>query len=267
MIQPSPIASVMQPASAGLASSSQRRGVTPLVLLLKRSGNISARSWTVTVRSSSEWIAATPLVLCEPTIARFAMRILRSPPSSTRLTRSSAALVAREAAPHLRDEAAVDLEDDLEVPRQQQLEPAQRPFLQRLGQQRVVGVGERPSREVPGLVPAEARLVEQDPHQLGHGQARMGVVELDRDLVGQARSSRRCGGGSAARGRRASRRRGSTPARSAAPAHARRVVGVEDARQGFGGQPLGQRADELAGAERLEVEVVGRAARPRAGAC
>ena len=40
-------------ASAGLASSSQRRGVTPLVLLLKRSGNISARSRTVVVRSSS----------------------------------------------------------------------------------------------------------------------------------------------------------------------------------------------------------------------
>ena len=54
VIQPSPIASVIVPASAGFASSSQRRGVTPLVLLLKRSGNISARSLTVVVRSSSE---------------------------------------------------------------------------------------------------------------------------------------------------------------------------------------------------------------------
>ena len=34
----------MQRASAGIGQSSQRRGVTPLVLLLKRSGNISARS-------------------------------------------------------------------------------------------------------------------------------------------------------------------------------------------------------------------------------
>ena len=40
--------------SAGLASSSQRRGVTPLVLLLNRSGNISARSLTVVLRSKSE---------------------------------------------------------------------------------------------------------------------------------------------------------------------------------------------------------------------
>ena len=89
VIQPSPMASVIAPASAGLASSSQRRGVTPLVLLLKRSGNISARSLTVVVRSSSEWIAATPLVLCEPTMARLAMRILRSAPSSIRLTRAT----------------------------------------------------------------------------------------------------------------------------------------------------------------------------------
>ena len=71
------MASVIVPASAGLASSSQRRGVTPLVLLLKRSGNISAKSLTVVVRSSSEWMAATPLVLCEPTMARLAMRTLR----------------------------------------------------------------------------------------------------------------------------------------------------------------------------------------------
>src|SRR2546430_1853440 len=68
------MASVIVWASAGLASSSQRRGVTPFVLLLKRSGNISARSLTVIVRSSLEWIAATPLVLCEPTMARLAMR-------------------------------------------------------------------------------------------------------------------------------------------------------------------------------------------------
>ena len=54
VIQPSPMASVIVRASAGFASSSQRRGVTPLVLLLKRSGNISARSLTVVVRSSSE---------------------------------------------------------------------------------------------------------------------------------------------------------------------------------------------------------------------
>ena len=52
--QPSPMASVISRARSGLASSSQRRGVMPLVLLLKRSGNISAKSVTTRVRSRSE---------------------------------------------------------------------------------------------------------------------------------------------------------------------------------------------------------------------
>src|ERR1700722_16766821 len=77
VIQRSPITCVISLASAGLASRSQRRGVTPLVLLLNRSGNISARSLTVVVRSNLEWTADTPLVLCEPTMARLAIRILR----------------------------------------------------------------------------------------------------------------------------------------------------------------------------------------------
>ena len=81
------MALVMASASAGFESSSQRRGVTPLVLLLKRSGKRPARSLTVVVRNNSEWMAATPLVLCDPTIARFAIRTFRPPSSSIRLTR------------------------------------------------------------------------------------------------------------------------------------------------------------------------------------
>ena len=113
------MASVIVRASGGFASISQRRGVTPFVLLLKRSGNISARSLTVVVRSSWEWIAATPFVLCEPTIARFAaMRIFCSGPSSTRLTRSTRPSSPGKRAPHVVEEPPVDLEDDLEVTRE-----------------------------------------------------------------------------------------------------------------------------------------------------
>src|SRR5215831_8344310 len=54
VIQASPIALVIAAARSGFARSNQRRGVTPLVLLLKRSGNISARSLTVVVRSRLE---------------------------------------------------------------------------------------------------------------------------------------------------------------------------------------------------------------------
>src|SRR4029434_8111 len=54
VIQLSPIASLITCDREGLASSSHRRGVTPLVLLLKRSGNISAKSLTVVLRNNSE---------------------------------------------------------------------------------------------------------------------------------------------------------------------------------------------------------------------
>ena len=44
----------------------------------------------------------------------------------------------------------------------------------------------------------------------------------------------------------------------------RGVVGIEDSRQRFGGEPLGQRAHELTVAERLKVEGLGRRSRPKA---
>ena len=118
-------------------------------------------------------------------MARLAMRTFAFGPSSIRLVRCHAALVAGKAAPDVVEQAAVDLEDDLEVARQQHLEPRERPFLQGLGQQRVVRVRQRPLGEIPRLVPAEVRLVEQDAHQLGDGHRRVRVVELDGDLLGE----------------------------------------------------------------------------------
>ena len=167
VIQPSPIASVILQARAGFASSSQRRGVTPLVLLLNRSGYNSARSLTVTVRSRSEWMRGNAVravraddgEVRHPDLALAALLDEADAPD--------AALVAREAGPHLIEQPAVDLEDDLEVPRQQQLEPGERPLLQRLGQQRVVRVGERPTGEIPGVVPAETA-----PRRAGSASAR-----------------------------------------------------------------------------------------------
>ena len=175
-----------------------------------------------------------------------------------------AALVAGEAVANLVEKAAVDLVDDLQVARQQHLEPGERPFLQRLGQQRVVRVGQRPLGEVPGLVPAEVRVVEQNAHQLGDRQRRVRVVELDGDLLGK-----RAPVGVAAPeaphevGQRAGDQEILLHEAQALP-HARGVVGIEDARQRFGRQRLGQRADEIAAAEFLEVEVVGRGRGPEA---
>ena len=79
----------------------------------------------------------------------------------------------------------VDAVDDLQMPRQHALEQRHRPALERLGQQRVVGVGEGADGDPPGLVPRQPVHVDQDAHQLGDGDARMRVVELDRGAVGQ----------------------------------------------------------------------------------
>jgi hypothetical protein len=76
--------------------------------------------------------------------------------------------------------------DELQVARQQALEQAHRPHLQRLGQQRVAGVGEA-LRWVMSQASSQSStfLVDQDAHQLGDGDHRMGVVELDDELVGK----------------------------------------------------------------------------------
>ncbi len=68
--------------SPGLEWASQRRGVTPLVMLVKRSGHRLAKSAKMVLTSRSECSADTPLTLWLPTIDRCAMRTRRSPDSS-----------------------------------------------------------------------------------------------------------------------------------------------------------------------------------------
>ena len=112
-------------------------------LVVEASGKTSARSRTVVLRRSSEWIAATPLVLCEPTIGRLAMRMCFSgPPRSG--CRAHAPAVAGEPSAYVVEQPAVDLVDDLELARDEELHQVGRPALERLGQERVVGIGERP---------------------------------------------------------------------------------------------------------------------------
>ena len=67
--------------------------------------------------------------------------------------------------------------------RQQPTEQGQRPALERLGQQGVVGVAEGVGGDVPGLVPAEAVLVDEQAHELGDADRGVGVVELDGPLL------------------------------------------------------------------------------------
>jgi hypothetical protein len=97
------------------------------------------------------------------------------------------AVVARVAKIDVIEKSSVDFVDDLEMSGHQQLEQFDRPLFERLRQKRVVGVGQRPNGQVPGLVPAEMALVEQDPHQLGDGERRVRVVELNRHMIRQRR--------------------------------------------------------------------------------
>ena len=84
---------------------------------------------------------------------------------------------------HLLLPAPRDLLHDLPDAGQQGLEQPLGPALQCLGQHGVVGIGHGVAGDVPGLVPAQARVVDEDAHQLRDHQRRVGVVDLDDVLL------------------------------------------------------------------------------------
>ncbi len=150
------------------------------------------------------------------------------------------------------EKPAVDLEDDLELARNEEAHPVDRPTLERLGKQSVVGVGERCARDVPRFVPAQMRFVEQDAHEFRHGEGRMRVVELNGGLLGQEppigirfpKSADRVG-----------QRTGDEKIFLHEPQFApllRMVVRIENAGERFRVERLGDRGDEIAAAELLE---------------
>ena len=157
----------------------------------------------------------------------------------------------------------VDAVDDFEMARQQPLEQFDRPGLQRLRQQRVVGVGQRRHRDLPRLVPAEIVQVDQDPHQLGDGEARMGVVELHRDLGGQA--AQLPVGGEMPLDQILQRGRDEEIFLAQPQFAARRalVVRIEEFADRFRARFLGDGAEIVAGVEDVELERIGRARRPQ----
>src|SRR6266849_465744 len=92
-------------------------------------------------------------------------------------------LVAGEAKTNFVEEPPVDLVDDLEMPGKKYLKPRSGPFLESLRQQRVIGISKGLFRQIPGLVPSQVRIIQQDTHQFRDRHRRMRVVELDRDLL------------------------------------------------------------------------------------
>ena len=92
-------------------------------------------------------------------------------------------LVVREAPAHLLKVAAVDLLDDHIDARQKRAEHVDRPLLQSFRHDRVVRVRHRLARDLPRLVPAHPLFIDKDAHELGDGDRRMRVVDVDGDLL------------------------------------------------------------------------------------
>ena len=93
--------------------------------------------------------------------------------------------VPGELALNILDKAAVNLLYNLVNPRQQAGENLNRPFLQCLGHNRMVGIGAGVGRDFPCLIPVHAFLIQEDAHQLCHGNGWMGIIELDGHFVRQ----------------------------------------------------------------------------------
>jgi hypothetical protein len=91
--------------------------------------------------------------------------------------------VVPELGPDRLQEPPVDVIDDLRVPRQQLFEHGDRPLLQRLGQDRVVGKVAHLRDEIPRLGPPQSLEVHEHAHELGNQERRVRVVHLERDLV------------------------------------------------------------------------------------
>jgi hypothetical protein len=72
----------------------------------------------------------------------------------------------------------VDLLNDLHQPGELGAKEVNRPFLQSFGQNSVIRVCEGFGDDVPGRIPSHAFFVHQQPHELGYGNHRVGVVEL-----------------------------------------------------------------------------------------
>ncbi len=147
--------------------------------------------------------------------------------------------------------------------RQHSLEQWHRPGLERLRQQRMVGVIEQRRRDRPRNVPRNAVQVDQQPHEFGNGDGRMRVVELDRGMVGQ---QRQLTVQLLVPADEILQRRGCEEEFLTQPqdfAGRCFVAGIQDARNRLEPNAIGQRADVVAAIEVLERNRIGGARGPQ----
>ena len=88
-------------------------------------------------------------------------------------------VVIREFRPHFGEEAAIDLIDDFQMAGSNAGHQMHAPALERLGKQCVIGIGKSVAGDLPGALPFEAMLVDEQTHHLGDRDCGMGVIELE----------------------------------------------------------------------------------------
>ena len=79
----------------------------------------------------------------------------------------------------------VELDDDVGDGRRDLLQAGERPLLERLGKNRVVGVGDHGAHDGDGLVKLDVVLGGEQADELGNDHGGVRVVDLDHGVVGQ----------------------------------------------------------------------------------
>lgn len=69
--------------------------------------------------------------------------------------------------------------DDLQVPREQVLQQRNGPLFESFGKDSVVGEEECVDDDLPGIVPWNLLLVDENAHEFRNGEGRVSIVELD----------------------------------------------------------------------------------------
>ncbi|MNO95887.1 hypothetical protein D3C76_875410 [compost metagenome] len=162
------------------------------------------------------------------------------------------------------DMVGVDQVDDLHVPGQHALHQRHRPRLERLGQQGVVGVGQGPDRHFPGFVPGDLVLIDQQPHQLGHGNRGVGIVELDGGGIGQVEQAVMHVQVASQQVLQRGRDEEVLLAQAQLLAGFSAVGRIQHSRDAFGSRHFGHRAEVITRIEALQVQLFQRPCAPQA---
>src|SRR5262245_55026066 len=169
------------------------------------------------------------------------------------------------AAPDVVEEAAIDLVDDLQMPWDQHLEQLDRPLLEGLREQGVVGIREGTYGEFPGLLPAALPLIEQDAHQFGDSERRVSVIELDGNVVRQGSQIIALAGAEAVDDvLQGAADQEVLLEEAQSPAGLGGIVGIEDPGERFGFHIVNDGAHEVTLGKLGEVEGGGGGSRPEA---